>query len=672
MNQNEEDRLRKIAEEKLKNNAPEAKPGEPGMDLNKIAEELSIHQIELEHQNLELKSTLEELQETQERYRGLYMDAPAAYITVDADNSILEANREAAELFELPLQSLLERKITSCLGHAFQDIFYHHLRNTTKSSTPRECELRLNTARRPWVLMKSIRRDAGSILSLCIDISSRKEAEQKLTRLFNNSANAVIVVDRDTGTVGLSNPKASDELAIAPGQRLDSLFPDFRRDITIALAGSSSPTILEEIRYSRPEGREKLFRAEIIPIDEAESYILLTDITERATLHHIDKMQSIAGMAGGLAHDYNNILHSVGSALELIEEKMPPGEDTGPLFDIITEGLKNAENLNTQLMDISERHIRSEMSTLDIHQTIDDAIHMADLNTDSALTIQRIYKAEPPAIQGNPVDIKNLFINLLINAKRACRGKESEIRISTRTIDIDTGAQNVLGYPLTPGRYIEIDVTDTGTGISPDTVPRIFDPFFSENSKSGGTGLGLSRAYGICRKHKGHISVKSKVGAGTVFHVYLPLDTDIPEKKSSSSTSSASVPTTGNATLLIVDDENTILMALSYILKKLGYTVITTDNPHEALSIYDRQGSSIDLVILDMIMPEMSGEECFYALRKKDPYLRILIHSGFYEESSIQELFRTGNAAYIKKPATKKELHQKIQELLQLPETEEK
>lgn len=218
------------------------------------------------------------------------------------------------------------------------------------------------------------------------------------------------------------------------------------------------------------------------------------------------------------------------------------------------------------------------------------------------------------------------------------------LKISTNEVEIDELFCRSSSFALEPGKFIELEVLDSGCGIPKEKLPRIFEPFFTTKEEGTGTGLGLSTVYGTVQQHKGAVDVYSEVGEGTVFKILLPLASSEIEV----ARDDIHVPH-GTGCILVVDDENIMRFTAKEILEKYGYSVIVAENGKEAVKLFSKE-SNIDLVLLDMIMPVMNGRDCFRQLKQIDPHAKVILSSGFSREEDLQEMMLAGLSGFIRKP----------------------
>ena len=227
--------------------------------------------------------------------------------------------------------------------------------------------------------------------------------------------------------------------------------------------------------------------------------------------------------------------------------------------------------------------------------------------------------------------------------------------ILTQIIELDSSYCTTSPFKLNPGPYIQIEMQDTGCGIPPDQIDKIFEPFYTTKEQGKGTGLGLSVVYGTIKNYNGAISVYSELGTGTSFHLLLPLSETKCEVRKATP-----VLQRGEGTILIVDDEEVMRITAKAILEDLGYKVITAENGREALEIYKETTENIDLVVIDMIMPVMNGKDCFLVLQEHDPQVRVVLSSGFTREEDLEAMKTKGLLGFIRKPYRSGRLSQTI------------
>ena len=378
-------------------------------------------------------------------------------------------------------------------------------------------------------------------------------------------------------------------------------------------------------------------------------------------LRQSEKMDSIGKLAGGIAHDFNNMLAAILGAAELIEIKLP-SEDTGSheMINLIKGAARRSAELTRNLLTFS-RQQKTGSTLMDIHNIINDALAMLKLTLDKQIKLATKLEAETTSLIGDPSQIQNAILNLGINARDAMH-EEGTLTISTKNIIFDQVYCSTSSFDLSPGKYIEIEVSDTGSGISKEIQKRIFEPFFTTKGHGNGTGLGLAAVYGSICMHGGAISVYSEPGTGTVFHIYLPMESD--EKTTLGSIDDNDLIPHGSGCILVIDDEEIIRTTAKMLLTNLGYKVILAVDGIDGVAQFKKHSDKINAVVLDMIMPKMNGSDTFREIRKIAPGAKVILASGFMRDHSVSDLKKEGVMGFIAKPYQRGELARLLAEII--------
>ena len=383
------------------------------------------------------------------------------------------------------------------------------------------------------------------------------------------------------------------------------------------------------------------------------------DMTERkrleTQLQQAHKMEAIGTLAGGIAHDFNNLLMGILGSTSLM------------LFNITSnhphyESLKNVEQyvqsgakLTKQLLGIA-RGGKYEVKPADLNKLLEKTSEMFR-RTSKDIRIYAKYQTEIWPVEVDQSQIEQVLLNLYVNAWQAMPDG-GELYLQSENVFLDE--EHVRLLSLKPGRCVKLTITDTGVGMDETTIQRIFDPFFTTKEMGRGTGLGLASVYGIIKNHDGIIDVFSKKGEGATFSIYLPAsDKKIIEEKE--------MPREilkGVEMVLLVDDEDSIVDVGGEILHMMGYQVLSARSGKEAVELYQKNQATIDIVVLDMIMPEMGGEETHDKLKEINPKVKVLLSSGYSIDGKAKEILEKGCDGFIQKPFTVEELSQKIREIL--------
>ena len=385
----------------------------------------------------------------------------------------------------------------------------------------------------------------------------------------------------------------------------------------------------------------------------------LRDITQQKKLEeqllHARKMEAIGTLAGGVAHDFNNILMGILGYTSLIlihTEKADPHYEK---LKRIEQQVESGAELTKQLLGFA-RGGKYEVKPADFNEMIKQSSEMFG-RTKKEITIHRKLSPGLYRVEVDRVQIEQVLLNIFVNAWHAMPSG-GDLYLETRNITLDEKFGGL--YDVKPGSYVRLAVTDTGVGMDEATQGRIFEPFFTTKELGRGSGLGLASAYGIIRNHGGLINVYSEKGHGTTFTIYLPAS----EKDVITDEKPAEKMIKGGETILLVDDEEVNIDAVGGLLETLGYKVLIAQTGQDAIELYRKNQKKIHLVILDMIMPVMSGSETFERLKEINPDIKVILSSGYSINGQAAEILERGCKGFIQKPFNVHELSLKIREVL--------
>ena len=386
---------------------------------------------------------------------------------------------------------------------------------------------------------------------------------------------------------------------------------------------------------------------------------VIRDISERqrlyAQLQNAERMESLGTLAGGIAHDFNNLLMGIQGRSSLISMDL---EDSHPVLEhlhAIDDYIFSATHLTKQLLGFA-RGGKYEVKPTDINELVLKSANMFG-RTKKEIILETRFHDPNIVVEADRRQIEQVLLNLYVNAWQAMPDGGT-LRLETKHVVL--GDDDCIPYQVEPGRYAHVSITDTGVGMDEKTLKHIYDPFFTTKEKSRGTGLGLASAYGIIKNHAGIIYAESKTDHGTTFNLYLPISEKLVEKECSSEKKIYN----GSETILIVDDEDMIIEVGQALLKRLGYQVITAKSGEEALEVVHREGASVDLVVLDMIMPGMDGGRTFDGIRETCPEMPIMLASGYAINGQAAKIMNRGCNGFIQKPFSVSELSQKVRQIL--------
>lgn len=522
-----------------------------------------------------------------------------------------------------------------------------------------------------------VRRDrVVGVQGILVDISDRKVVEEALRRseekyrvLVQNSKDAIFVIQGDY--LKFMNPSASEILgynceSVAHRRFWEFIHPDDRETIKeryeLRLRGQS---LFDRVafRIVNRDGdiRDVDLNAVLITWDEKPAILnFLRDVTVwkrmEDQLRNAQKMEALGTLSGGIAHNFNNLLMGIhGNASLALAKQMPQGPARSQLEKII-QLVHSGSKLTRQLLDYA-RGGACELATVDLNQLIREACDTLTA-TRKQIRIRHELSDDAPLLKADQGQIEQVLLNLLLNAADAMPDG-GEVVIETACLKGSQSRGKVVLYSNRD--YVLVKVTDHGAGIPEKIQERIFEPFFTTKAMGRGTGLGLSTAYGIVKSHDGEICVESAVGKGSTFLIYLPAV-------------SAGAPTPavdvepeamrGQGTILLVDDEQAVIEPSAELLRTLGFTVLQASSGSTAMQIFQQDWQRIDLVILDLIMPDIGGKDLYYNFRRINPQVKVLVSSGYSLSGQAEELLGNGCCGFIQKPYDMHALSAAMMEIL--------
>jgi nitrogen-specific signal transduction histidine kinase len=380
-----------------------------------------------------------------------------------------------------------------------------------------------------------------------------------------------------------------------------------------------------------------------------------SDEQSEKEIYRSQALETLGMLAGGVAHDFNNALEVIIGFASLTRIRLSAANPLQEPLKIIEESAKGAADLARSLLDVS-RDDPDDDEVVDTGKLIGNVLHIISRTFDRKVRIEHHIAPHLPCTRGSRSRLQLAILNLCINARDAM-SKGGSLVIGGELQTLEPGDAR-LPVALTPGDYVRIGICDTGAGIPPEILEKIFVPLFTTKGPGRGSGLGLAMVDRIVRKAQGFIAVTSKPGEGSEFSLYLPAVSDKPPRETSSATGPM---VAGRGRVLVVDDEPLVLQFLEKGLTRLGYEVETAVSGSEACEIYSREGNDIKCVLLDLIMPEMSGMETYGRLKDIDPGVRVILSSG-YSSGRIRSLAaEAGSPDLLEKPFTLEELSQALQ-----------
>lgn len=539
-----------------------------------------------------------------------------------------------------------------------------------------------------WALLTTtlVRDEHGEpsyFVSQVIDISDRKIAEEALQRaaararaLIGAMQDIILVLDR-AGTYVDIAPSATDRLYRPPaellGRRLHDIFPREQADAFLASVHKALETHAPtEMTYDLEiRGERFTFEATISPLPEDRVVWVARDVTERLRtqqalkesedqLRQAQKMEAVGQLAGGIAHDFNNLLMAIMSNAELAALELASGSPAISHIDEIKSASRRARSLTQQLLAFSRKQML-QPRVLDMNAIVREAEQILRRLIGENISMTVELDRSLGQVRADPGQLAQVLINLAVNARDAMpRGGQLTIETANR----DVSAREARAHRgLREGRYVALQVRDSGVGMDEDTKARIFEPFFTTKPPGQGTGLGLSTAYGIVKQSGGYIAVDSTPTSGTTFTILLPRVFEASEAVTT--TAQVEAPTlTSQGTVLLVEDEAAVREATKRMLRKYGFNVIEAKHGQDALLLWEREGNAVDVVLTDVVMPAMGGAELARTLRERRPDLRVVFMSGYTQGTLELSSMDETATRFLPKPFTADQLVGTLRELI--------
>ncbi len=616
----------------------------------------------------------ESLRESEERYRKLVENARDIICTIDLSSGIITDANIYGEM---------------ALGYRYEDVvnrlgFLELVHPDDQEKLVRRLqELSLDGTRKPNFPLRVRKADGAyidaeingaiiygsednpeSYMGIIRDVTERRRAEEALRQseekyrsLFEESKDMVYISTPEGRLLDI-NPAGVELLGYSTKEEAlnDNVIntygnPDDRRRFLEALEKQGFVKDIELVLKKQDGEYLNVLITSTVVRDEHGSTVayrgIMRDITEQKKLEqqffHAQKMESIGTLAGGIAHDFNNILGGILGYASFMKSKVSSEHPFFKYLDTIERSSTRAAELTGQLLGFARRG-KYETKPMNLNDAVKETLGIIDRTISKSIAVEARLGEKLPTIEADRGQLQQVLMNLFINAADAMPAG-GKLIVET---DVETLSEKYarLHMGARPGSYVRLSVTDTGIGMDKKTQERIFEPFFTTKKDGKGTGLGLAMVYGVVKNHEGYIAVYSELGHGTTFKIYMPVS----GKVEAENPWEVLAQSGRNELVLVVDDEEAIRDFARMVLESNGYRVILAEDGEQGLRAFEEHNGDISLVILDMVMPNMGGQEAFSRMRARDSGVRALLSTGYSQNGKAQEILDSGVMGFLQKP----------------------
>ena len=499
------------------------------------------------------------------------------------------------------------------------------------------------------------------------DVTKEYQLREQYRTLFEKTNDAIFIVEKSTGRYLDANAAAAQLTGRTLGElkqlTIYDVAPDGADERLLDIAGSDKALERGIITYYQPDNTRKIAKLSTVPLNDNAVIGIAKDITHdlevEKQLRQSQKMEAIGTLAGGIAHDFNNILSGILGFAQLAKMDLDNPGKTKKNINQIVKGAKRAADLVQQILTFS-RQTEQKKSQFKLYLIVKEAIKFLRSSIPSTIEIQENILSRQTVLADH-TQVHQVVMNLCTNAFQAMH--DSGGTLTVELTDVDILPQEIsLGDVHVPGKYIKLEVRDTGHGMDKETLEKVFEPYFTTKQLTKGTGLGLAVVDGIIKKHNGFVKIFSEIGQGSSFQVFWPT---IEKKKFNSfSEKKKTVIFKGTEKVMLVDDEADVLETTQNILESIGYKVTSFKDGLSAMKTFTKNPDFFDLVITDLTMPKMAGDELSIQILKLRKDIPIILCTGFSEDVSEEKASSLGIKGFLLKPFTMADFSKKIREVL--------
>ncbi|MBU8923315.1 MAG: PAS domain S-box protein [Bacteroidales bacterium] len=644
----------------------------------------SISKLEILRDITDLKRAEESLQVSEEKYRALYDNAPLAYQSLDENGRFIDVNPAWLKTLGYKRENVIGKSFAEFLHPDWNPIFEKNFPEFKHCGFVTDVQFKIRHKDGHFLDIAfegciGYSPDGSFRQTYCVfqDITRRKQDEEERERLMSaieQAAETIVITDTE-GTILYVNPA----FELITGYKREEAIG---QNPKVLKSGEHDDTFYKEMwstlrqgdtwtgRFVNKKKDGTLYNEEAVisPVRDTSgrtiNYVAVKrDITKELKLeeqlHQSQKMESVGRLAGGVAHDFNNMLSVILGYVEIALSQVKPTEPLHTDLEEIQKAAQRSADTTRQLLAFARKQTAMP-KILNLNETVSGMLKMLRRLIGEDIDLILVPGTDLWLLKIDPNQVDQILANLCINARAAITGV-GKVTIETENTTFDETF--CVEHPeFLPGDYVMFAVSDDGCGMDKEVIDHLFEPFFTTKDIGEGTGLGLATVYGIIKQNGGFISTYSKPGEGTTFRIYLPRHTGRPVEKQKSNL--AEMPGSKGETVLLVEDEEAVLKMGQTILKRLGYNVLTASSPSEAIGIVEKHSDKIHLLMTDVVMPEINGRDLAERLQSITPELKCLFVSGYTANVIVHRGILEEGVHFLQKPFSMQELAFKVREIL--------